>query len=675
MSKTNLFLSVVVCVLMVVILIDHFHHSKQMRRLNETMEKLSDRLETGVIVANDGGGNGSDDEENERGGSWEGPDPRLPRDPPPVNAGFDDPVRNGFHKLGEDFLLPPDDRFDPDRLRGTLREFGSTPKGLNSILENASTNSSIDAYVNDSLCERDDVDPARWRAGLATELVITDDFKTYTFKIRKGVRWHVPPIAYRAQYSWLNKEVELTAHDFVAYVEMIRNPDTECPQAKVYWEDLESIEALDDHTLRLRWKEKIYTSIASSMALEPLPRHVYLVDQNGKPYPEATVGVQFNKHWFDQAKQHIGVGPYRLTRFEPKVEMTFERNPDYWGATLHFSEIRWDLEVEEPLPMLTGFKNGDVHASVLTPQFYKTEILDRGEPRFAAADPDDPLAGRTGELGWEQFKRQAYSYIGWNMRRALFRDKRVRQAMTYAFPQERIIDEVYMGLGEPQHTNVHPDTPYANLDLDPYGYSLAKASQLLSEAGWEDTDGDGWRDKMIEGKRVPLAFVCKHYADSKEWTRTLDLFRESLGKIGVDMTSQPLEWPQLLKVYEDRDFEAVSGGWLMGFEVDFKQVWHSGEADKPKGSNHVGFKNERADEIAEALRSTFDIEERIRLAHEFQAIIHEQQPYTFFRSSEAIFIWQNLPSPGRDSLGGVVWGLEYLHPFNTRSHKNWYLRD
>ena len=109
----------------------------------------------------------------------------------------------------------------------------------------------------------------------------------------------------------------------------------------------------------------------------------------------------------------------------------------------------------------------------------------------------------------------------------------------------------------------------------------------------------------------------------------------------------------------------VSGGWrVSGLDTDFMQLWHSKFANQPGSSNLTGFINERVDELATALRSTFDVDERRAIAHEVQAIIHEEQPYTFFRTPEAIRIWH---TDGPMKLEGVEYGLEHFHPLYSTS--------
>ena len=96
------------------------------------------------------------------------------------------------------------------------------------------------------------------------------------------------------------------------------------------------------------------------------------------------------------------------------------------------------------------------------------------------------------------------------------------------------------------------------------------------------------------------------------------------------MTYSPVDWPTMLKKMDEKKFDAYTGGWGLSWTIDPYQIWHSSQADVPKGSNRVGFRNERADEIIEQLRVTFDEDERIELAREFHKIVHEEQPYTFF---------------------------------------------
>jgi ABC-type transport system substrate-binding protein len=356
----------------------------------------------------------------------------------------------------------------------------------------------------------------------------------------------------------------------------------------------------------------------------------------------------------------------------------FRRNPGYWGAGRHFESLVWNCAVKQDDAQLVAFKNGDASAYSLRPAQYESQIIKGNEKRFAAPDPANPKAGREGDFAWETVKLTRFSYVGWNLRTPLFSDRRVRRAMTHAFPKERLIKEVFHGLGAPTLSDVHPDSAYYNRDLKPYAFDLAKANELLADAGWSDSDGDGILDRVIDGARKPFRFTVKYYQNAPEWDSTLLIFRTELRRIGIDMELRTLEFKELIRVYEDKDFDAVVGIWGQDADIDYYQLWHSSQISVPGSSNHCGFADKRLDELAEKLRLTFETSERIAIAKELQAILHEEQPYTFFMNPAGVLCWHNRGPPAPERyLDGVTKGLDEFHPLADRNMQSlhWYFRD
>jgi peptide/nickel transport system substrate-binding protein len=592
---------------------------------------------------------------------------------PSVASGGD-----GVPRLDGEFLCQPDRSYiDPAHMGGVLRSFGSSPKGLNPLLDNDAFVSAIHDYCNESLAARTTRTPEKWTAQLAESAIISNDYKTYTFRLKKGVKWQTPVQADKPEFTWLKQEHELTSADFAFVLRLIMDPKVDCEQLRGYYQELERFDTPDPYTLQLTWKKKVYTSLSASLGLSPLPRHIYGRNRDGSEIPADQVGVVFNKHWFDEERGICGVGEFQLAEFVPDKVLRLRRNSAYHSApAYHFAGMEFNLEVKQDDPQLVAFKNGQVHRHGLSPLKYKSEILDHKEPRFAALDPADPKAGRKGELGWETGKRQAFTYVGWNCRRPIFADVRTRQAMSYLFPKERIIRDVFMGLGQPVLSDVLPDSEAYNRNLQPYDFDPATAKALLAEAGWSDSDGDGLLDRMQDGKRVPFHFAIKYYANSPEWDNSLAIFRTELKQAGIELEAKSLEWKELIRVYEDRDFDAVIGGWQMDFDIDFYQLWHSSQIDAPGGSNHCGFSDPEVDRLALALREEFDQGKRIDIIRQVQARLNEQQPYTFFMSGKSVFIWQNRAPAGSTEQGrfldGVTWGLDHLSPLKNRDPVSWY---
>ena len=211
------------------------------------------------------------------------------------------------------------------------------------------------------------------------------------------------------------------------------------------------------------------------------------------------------------------------------------------------------------------------------------------------------------------------------MRRDLFKERRVRLALTHLVNRERIRDEVYRGLARIQTGNFWIESPYYDHSIKPWPFDIEKAKELLAEAGWKDTDGDGILDK--DGKKFEFVFSC--ITQPPEYLRVAEIMAEDCKKAGIKVTINPYEWSVYLKRIEEKNFDVVSLGWGMSYESDPYQLWHSSHANTPRTSNHGGFVNDEADAIIEQGRREIDLDKRIVLYKRFHQIMHEEQPYTF----------------------------------------------
>ena len=180
-------------------------------------------------------------------------------DPAPTNR------PNGLPKENVSFLLPYDrSSFDEDKLAGEYRGFASEPTTLNTVVTSMGATSAIVNMVSDSLCVTYPQNPSAWHQGLATDVIISDNFKRFVFTIREGVFWHVPTMASEPGREWMQKEVELTAHDFVFFIEMVNNTEVNAPHLRAYYANA-TARAIDDYTFELIWSESQYTNIQFSL--------------------------------------------------------------------------------------------------------------------------------------------------------------------------------------------------------------------------------------------------------------------------------------------------------------------------------------------------------------------------------------------------------------------------
>ncbi len=458
---------------------------------------------------------------------------------------------------------------------------------LNPLTSTDAYSSLVNSWIFDSLLDRD---PATLELipRVAYKWEVSDDHLVYTFYLRDDVVF--------------SDGSPLTARDVKFTFDKLMDPQTDAPHLKNYYMDVERCEVVDDYTVRYYCKKPYYQHPVMLGLLEILPEHIYGVGE-------------FNNH--PNNRKPIGSGPYVLTEWQTGLQLVLSRNPKYWRRNEnlpYFDKIIYQIILDD-------------NASLLK--------LRRGELDALAIRPEDLLRRVHSEKFRSQFNifiypRPAYSYIGWNMRRDLFKDKRVRRALTMLLDREKIVERIYYGMAEIIESPFMPGTPEYNTQLVRIPYAPEEAKRLLEEAGWRDSDNDGVRDRG--GEKFSFEVMTTNSNPVAE--KILTVYQEELGRAGVVMQIRLLEWASLLERVDSRNFDAVLMGWQMPPDPDPYQVWHSSQAEK--GSNFVGFVNKEADELIERGRVCFDRDERIRIYRRFQEIVYDEQPYTFLFAPKAI---------------------------------------
>ncbi len=226
----------------------------------------------------------------------------------------------------------------------------------------------------------------------------------------------------------------------------------------------------------------------------------------------------------------------------------------------------------------------------------------------------------------------SYTYMGFNLKYPLFKDKRIRQAIAHAIDKSEIVDVVLFGLGSPSTGPYVPKTWPYNPDVKKYEYNTEKAMQLLKEAGWEDTDGDGILDKGGE----PFEFTILTNMGNRLRMNTATIIQWRLKKIGIKVEIRAIEWSTFINHFiHKKRFQAVIIGWGINIDPDQYDIWHSSKT-REKEFNFISYNNPEVDELLEKGRRTFDIEERKKAYFRIQEILAEELPYIFLYVPDAL---------------------------------------
>ncbi|HYY25870.1 MAG TPA: peptide-binding protein [Candidatus Udaeobacter sp.] len=492
----------------------------------------------------------------------------------------------------------------------------SDPEQLNPITSNDATASEVLGYIFENLLIRDPR-TLELKPYVAEALpTLSNDKLTYTFKIRRDVRFQ--------------DGHPLTGEDVLFSMKAIKCPLVNAPFLRVYFNSVVDAQVVDRYTVRFVTKEPYFLNESQLGGILILPRHYYDpddllqkitvrdLDKNPAQLPEAVkrFADNFNKNY---NRNPMGSGPFKFDDWKTGRTVELVRDTNYWGKgkpgidQVFLDRIRYRI-VNNPDAALVTLKSGGLDAMDLTP------------------------IQHTRGTGSERFKREfrkfeyfapSYSYIGWNNDHPIFRDKRVRQAMTYLTDRKQMAKTILFGLGEVVDGPIYFFRPEYDKTLHNYPYDPEKAFKLLQDAGWADTDGDGILDKVIDGKRVPFRFEFKVPSASTTGKSLILVLQDELRRYGIMASVRELDWTIFLDDVKNHRFDAVIMAWSMpASEPDEYQVWHSSQAAN-KGSNHISYKNARVDQILEEYRREFDPKKRIELYREFQRILNDEQPYTF----------------------------------------------
>ena len=265
-----------------------------------------------------------------------------------------------------------------------------------------------------------------------------------------------------------------------------------------------------------------------------------------------------------------------------------------------------------------SLKAGEVDEALLTAEQWMTQT---GGDDFYRANT------KASGVEWVSF------HFNWNMKRPYFTDLKVRQAMSYAFNYDEMLNKLYYGLYQPCNGIFHSEAWMApKVPLPFYKQDLAKAEKLLDEAGWTDHDGDGIRDQEIDGRSVPFEFtiLCANIPDR---VALCTLLKENLDQIGIVCNVRPLEFTVLQQKTIDHDFDASLGGWGSGSDPDSSEnIWGTGQ-----GRNYGHYSNAEVDQLYIAGRKEFDREKRAAIYAKIAELIYADQPYTFLYYRNAFY--------------------------------------
>lgn len=507
--------------------------------------------------------------------------------------------------------------------RLVIATFGD-PKTFNPITANESSSEDIIRFLFASLVNMDwltqEIEP-----GLAESWAVAEDKKTWTFKLRKNLRW--------------SDGQPLTADDVTFTWDLIYNPKIDNVTADLFKLDGKNfvVSKVDDLTVNVVTPDIYAPFLENFGSVAILPKHILAKSVADGTFV-STYGIN------TKPGDIVGSGPFKLKQFKPGELTLLERNPYYFvvdklGQRLPYLDNIIYTVVPDMNAMALRFLKGESDANEnVRPDDYERFKAEADKGKFQLLDLGFGL-----ERGFLWFNlntnlktnanTKAVTPIVEPRKLKLFRNQKFRQAISYAIDRNSIVKSVYAGRAQPNFGFVSPgNKKWYSGNLPQYNYDKAKALALLAEIGIKDRKGNGVLEDE-EGNKIE--FVLNTNAGNSVREKMSVLIQDDLKKLGITLVYQPVDFNALVdKINNTYDYDAI----LLGLGGGGTDPSSSMNVLQSSGFTHQWFPRQktpateweaRIDFLMNAQLKTLDFAERKKFFDEVQLILAEQVPMIY----------------------------------------------
>lgn len=432
---------------------------------------------------------------------------------------------------------------------------------------------------------------------LAKDITIAEDKSWVRFTLRDEATWH--------------DGQPITAEDVVWTFNTVQEKGQ--PFFQAYWHDVEEVIANDDKTVTFKFAVKGNAELPLIIAeMSILPKHYWTAD--GREFGETTL------------EPPLGSGPYKIGKVDQGRSIEYVRADNWWGKDLPFYQGMHNFD----RLVFDYYRDDNVAHEAFLSQDYDVKLENNAKIWHEGYDVS---AGKQDDLVKEVIENQRpagmQAFI-FNTRRPLFKDKKVREALTYAFDFEwsnkqfaygdyvrtnsyyenselasrGLPSDAELEILEPYRDQIPEEVftkPYKAPSTDGSGkarQNLRTAKTLLEDAGYTELNKNGIRYKTLEdGTKQHLSFEILHYSPTFE--RWVLPFIKNLKRLGVQADFRVVDAAQFQRRMNTFDYDVVIGGFGQSNSPgnEQREFWGSNRADMDGSRNYIGIKDPVVDEI------------------------------------------------------------------------------
>lgn len=417
--------------------------------------------------------------------------------------------------------------------------------------------------------------------GQAKEYTVSDDKKVYTFTLRDDLKW--------------SDGEPVTAQDFVYAWNRAISPDTAADYEYIFdvidgYDDGElNVVATDDKTLVVTLKNATpyFLELTAFPTYSPVRKDI--IDE-------------YDEKWATKPETYIGNGPYKMKEWQPGSHITFTKNEYYRDyENLGTENLKFVL-MEDDGAILNAFK--------------QEEIL------FADSMPQDEIDAWRDKEEFNLEGQLGTYYVSFNVKKAPLDNPKVREALSLVIDRNHIVENigksgqqpagafVPTGLSDSDITKEFREVggDYFSVKKEDYEANVAKAKQLLEEAGYPNGEG-----------LPPIKYLFNTGSGHQDIAEALqNMWKE---KLGVDVQLEQQEWKVMLNTRKEGDYSMARNGWLCDYNdpISMLDMWIT-----DGGNNDAQWSNKDYDNLITEIKATEDRAKRFELMHKAEDILFEE---------------------------------------------------
>jgi len=536
------------------------------------------------------------------------------------------------------------------------------PKTFNPVISQDATSGLVGSMIFDGLVNENPL-TGKTEPELAKSWTVSEDKLKVVFTLRKDLKWSdgepitADDVIFSFNKLYFNKEIPTSAKDIL-----------KIGQSK----ELPIVKKLNDLQIEFTLPEP-FAPFFSSVGQEILPKHILQKTIDNRNQDGDLV---FLSTWAVDTppSEIIASSAYKIKEYTTSQRIIFEANPYYWkkgedGENLpHIQQVVWEI-VESQDTSLLQFRSGGLDSIGVSPEYFSLLKKEEDRGNYTIYNGGAQYGTVYITFNLNQGSRDGKSLVD-PIKSKWFNNIEFRQAVAYGLDRQRMINNIYRGLGAPQTSPISVQSPFYYDGLQGYEYNPEKAKNLLRSAGFTYSDQGELFDK--DGNRV--SFVLNTNAGNKTRESMGSQIKEDLRKIGIQVDFKPLAFNVLVdNLSNSLEWDCILLGLTGGNEPNGgANIWFTdgnlhmfnqdaGPGQTPLEGRVIATWEEEIAQLFIDAAKELDFEKRKAIYAEIQTLVEEKVPFIYLINPFSLSAVRNrVQAIEYSALGGAFWNLEEL---------------